>query len=139
MNFRSRELLDLAAHELPCQFQIPGICTVSPGVFCHSNEQGDGKGLGIKAHDCLAALGCVACHRWYDIGPSPRAEKREVFGRALKRTLVLLFTEGYIGVLRGHPVTQARERIERMKPLRRRKSQCTASSRQVQRTPGVLA
>lgn len=123
-NFRSRAFLDLAAWILPCQFEVPGVCSGVEGVFCHSNEGNDGKGVGIKAADCISAIGCPACHWWYDKGPASREEKREAFNRAFRKTVVLLWGMGLIGVAK--PVT-----IDRAPPPqareRNRKSRCTRS------------
>ncbi len=56
--YRNRKLLDLV-RESPCQ-----ICGAQDGtvVAAHSNQQKDGKGMGLKAHDYRIAALCFSCH-----------------------------------------------------------------------------
>lgn len=97
MNFRSRELLDLA-YQIPCQFQLAGICEGGDaGEPCHSNQPRHGKGGAIKAHDCFFASGCRSCHREIDQGKTmTRDEKREAWQWAHERTLLELFRRGLL-------------------------------------------
>ena len=37
-------------------------------VAAHSNQTRDGKGMGIKAHDCCIAYLCHSCHSLIDQG-----------------------------------------------------------------------
>lgn len=99
MNYRNRELLDLSADQT-CQFQIPGVCLGGPCVTCHSNESEHGKGVSIKAHDCFSAWGCYACHVFYDTGPASRAEKQAVFRVAMERTILAMWRQGLVGIIR---------------------------------------
>jgi hypothetical protein len=59
VNWRSKKLLE-ACRELPC-----GLCGVEDGtvVAAHSNQQKDGKGTGIKAHDFRVAALWEEAHR----------------------------------------------------------------------------
>lgn len=64
-----------AARGQECTLQIPGVCNHAPetSVLCHSNYLKDGKGMGLKAPDHMAAFGCSACHDILD-GRRPRPE-----------------------------------------------------------------
>ncbi len=74
-------------------------------VWAHSNRQEDGKGMGIKAHDCIGAWLCHKCHLWLDqgIGWDPThkyfcraSEKAEMFDRAFRKTLIELWEQGLV-------------------------------------------
>ncbi len=92
MTYRNRKLLDVA-HEAPCMFQVENVCQseVHASVPCHSNFQRHGRGFAHKSADCFAPAGCVACHSWFDTGPSPRTEKDEAFAKAQDRWILWLF------------------------------------------------
>ena len=47
----------------PCQIRIPGVCNFNPetSVLCHVRLAGV-TGVGKKAPDYLAAVGCSSCH-----------------------------------------------------------------------------
>lgn len=62
-----------AARGQDCTITLPGVCNRDPAtsVLCHSNELADGKGMGLKAPDTAAAIGCSACHDVLD-GRRPR-------------------------------------------------------------------
>lgn len=62
-----------AARGQDCTIQLQGVCNRDPAtsVLCHSNELADGKGMGLKAPDTAAAIGCSACHDVLD-GRRPR-------------------------------------------------------------------
>lgn len=62
-----------AARGQDCTIQLHGVCNRDPdtSVLCHSNELADGKGMGLKAPDTAAAIGCSACHDVLD-GRRPR-------------------------------------------------------------------
>lgn len=90
--FRSPALLKLAK-DAPCMIQIPGICTNRNVVWCHSNWQEHGKGVGLKAHDCFGAMGCEACHSAVD-QRTQRLEKddrRYYWQRGFERTILYLW------------------------------------------------
>lgn len=97
MNYRNRELLDLA-YAIPCQLNLPG-CDGGVGEPAHSNQSRHGKGGSIKAHDCFFASGCRSCHREIDQGKTmSREEKFDVWQRAYERTMLELWRRGLIGV-----------------------------------------
>ena len=62
--YRNRKLLDLARD------QRCVMCHAEDGtvVAAHSNREEHGKGMGIKAHDCMSAWLCAMCHNHYDQG-----------------------------------------------------------------------
>jgi Protein of unknown function (DUF1364) len=105
VNHRDRGLLDLARGQA-CQN-----CGTRDGtiVAAHSNAQQHGKGKSLKAHDCLHAWLCMACHDWLDgrrngLDPTGmyqpvRFERREMWERAFARTVVELWRQGLIGVI----------------------------------------
>jgi len=99
-NFRCRRLLD-AVYQLPCQFQIPGVCEGGNGEPAHSNQQRHGKGKSLKAHDCFVAAGCRSCHREVDQGMRlSRDERMNYWQSAYEKTMVLLWQRGIIEVKR---------------------------------------
>lgn len=62
-----------AARGQECTILLQGVCNRDPttSVLCHSNSLADGKGMGLKAPDTAAAIGCSACHDVLD-GRRPR-------------------------------------------------------------------
>lgn len=63
----------------------------------HRNE---GKGMGLKTHDCWTAALCFDCHREIDQGGDlTRDERREAMDRAILMTLQELARRGIVGVL----------------------------------------
>ena len=64
MNYRNKKLLEIV-RESPCQ-----CCGRKDGtiVAAHSNQQRDGKGTSIKAHDYRIAALCYRCHHELDAG-----------------------------------------------------------------------
>jgi hypothetical protein len=91
--YRNRKLLDLV-RESPCQ-----ICGVQDGtvVAAHSNQQRDGKGMGIKAHDYRIAALCFTCHADMDQGKTlSKQEKFELFDQAHRKTIGWLFEGGHL-------------------------------------------
>jgi len=94
--YRNRQLLDLV-RESPCQ-----ICGAQDGtvVASHSNQQKDGKGMGLKAHDYRIAALCFSCHADIDQGKSLNKEaRREIWDEAHRRTIGWLFEGGHLTVL----------------------------------------
>ena len=98
MNYRNRNLLDLAA-ELTCTLRIPGVCEGGRGEPAHANWPEFGKGGAMKAHDCFFASGCRACHREIDQGKRLSAEERlDIWTRAHHETMLQLWMKGLIRV-----------------------------------------
>ena len=95
MNYRSRKLLDLV-RESPCQN-----CGSKDGTVCaaHSNQQRDGKGTSIKAHDFRIAAMCHRCHFELDNGAKlTKMERLEIFEEAHRKTISWLFENGHLEV-----------------------------------------
>ena len=93
--YRNDKLLE-AVREFPCQH-----CGAQDGtvVAAHSNQQRDGKGTSIKAHDYRIAALCYRCHHELDAGIKLTKEQRqEMFEDAHRRTIGWLFDNDYIRV-----------------------------------------
>jgi hypothetical protein len=92
-----------AARGQDCTIVLPGVCNRDPAtsVLCHSNELTDGKGMGLKAPDTKAAIGCSACHDVLD-GRRPRPAwltkdmVLAAFRAGIERTHQFLRTKGLI-------------------------------------------
>lgn len=72
----------------PCYLLIPGAPAhpVESVVPCHSNQQKDGKGMGLKASDEKTVPGCAWCHHQLDQGTLlAKGERREYFDDAYRR------------------------------------------------------
>ncbi len=66
-------------------------------MAAHSNQQRDGKGTGIKAHDYRIAALCHSCHFKLDQGMAlSKDERREMWEEAHRKTIGWLFDEGYL-------------------------------------------
>ena len=95
--YRNKKLLELV-RQSPCQ-----ICGKQDGtvVAAHSNQQRDGKGMGIKAHDYRIAAMCHICHHQLDQGFLwDKAQRREVWEEAHRKTVGWLFENGLIELKR---------------------------------------
>ena len=95
MNYRSQYLLQ-KVRESACQ-----ACGVQDGtvVAAHSNQQRDGKGIGIKAHDYRIAALCRSCHFKLDQGMTlTKEERKEMWEEAHRKTIGWLFENGHIKV-----------------------------------------
>ena len=69
-------------------------------VAAHSNQQRDGKGMGIKAHDYRAAALCHECHHQIDQGSELSKEDRQiVWEMAHRKTIGWLFETGRLKVI----------------------------------------
>jgi len=91
--YRNKKLLEIVRN-FPCQ-----ICGIENGtvVAAHSNQLRDGKGRGIKAHDYRIASLCYRCHHEIDQGTLlTKAERVERWEEAHRRTIALLFEQGYL-------------------------------------------
>jgi hypothetical protein len=80
-----------AAKDQPCLIRIPGYCNhdASTSCLCHSNLAGEG-GMGMKANDIQAAIGCSGCHDVIDGRVQThftRDEIKAMFGDGVIRTL----------------------------------------------------
>lgn len=95
MNYRNRKLLDMA------EGQCCVMCGAQDGtvVAAHSNLSEHGKGMGIKAHDCMVAWLCYRCHAEYDQGRRmSREERRDFILTAICKTHQEMWIKGLIGV-----------------------------------------
>lgn len=94
MTFRS-EKLRRAVADLQCM-----VCGREGHTQAsHSNQQRDGKGMGIKAHDYRIAAICDTCHREIDQGKTlSKEERRAVWEEAHRATLGALFELGKVVV-----------------------------------------
>jgi putative nuclease YbcO-like protein len=68
-------------------------------VAAHCNDV-EFKGIGRKSHDCLVAYLCMACHDRTDgrTGGLTLTEKRAMWDRSFKRTVVRWFQQGIVKV-----------------------------------------
>lgn len=74
------------------------LCGAFGTEAAHRNE---GKGAGIKAHDCWTAALCRDCHRELDQGKTlTREQRRAELDRAIVLTLAALVLAGKVGLLR---------------------------------------
>jgi len=95
LNYRNKKLLE-TARKLPCCH-----CGREDGtvVAAHSNQLRDGKGKSIKASDYRIASLCFLCHSELDQGKNlSKQERIEMWEEAHRKTIGLLFENGYLGV-----------------------------------------
>jgi len=93
MNYRNKKLLE-AVRDFPC-----AMCGRQDGtvVAAHSNQQRDGKGTGIKAHDYRIASLCYKCHDMIDNHKDlDRHERIEAWEQAHRKTIGWLFEKEVI-------------------------------------------
>lgn len=92
--YRNKKLL-ASANGAPCQF-----CGLQDGsvVAAHSNQQRDGKGVGLKASDYRIAYLCHGCHDAVDgrRGKFNKDERREIWEIAHRSTIGYLFENGIV-------------------------------------------
>lgn len=78
-------------------------CGIEDGtvVAAHCNDQ-EFRGIGLKAHDCLVADLCFHCHDLADgrAGGLGMEERRALWDRAFKRTVVQWFARRVVGVIK---------------------------------------
>ena len=86
-----------------CMIQIPEVCRqrIETVVFCHSNEEIHGKGVGLRTFDVFGTYGCQDCHDVYDRRRAPPAgmsmtDVREYFRNGNARTVRALIEKGFI-------------------------------------------
>lgn len=96
MNWRSPKLLRIA-REAPYCFHCLAQNT-GRVVACHSNQQRDGKGMSIKAHDYRIAFMCDECHFVVDRGPASREVKQGIWEAAHRATIGWLIENGKLVV-----------------------------------------
>ena len=96
MNYRNKLLLEVV-RDAPCQ-----LCGAQDGtvVAAHSNQQRDGKGTGIKAHDYRIAALCYGCHMQLDQGSKMSKEDRvDIWEMAHRKTVGWLFENDRLKVI----------------------------------------
>lgn len=89
--YRNKRMLE-KMRELPC-----ASCGADDGtvVAAHSNQQRDGKGMGIKAHDYRVAAMCFVCHQELDQGKNwTKEERAAIWEEAHRKTIGWLFERG---------------------------------------------
>lgn len=131
MNYRSRQLLDLA-YELECTLRIPGCCTGGTGEPAHANQAIWGKGGAMKAHDFAFASACRACHMELDQGKNYSEESRQFFWlRGHVETMRQLWGRGLLKVNAQPRMVicigngPAHSLVDERAAKRERKSRCT--------------
>jgi hypothetical protein len=66
-------------------------------VAAHSNQQRDGKAMGLKAHDYRIAALCYTCHADIDQGKTlSKQEKFNKWDEAHRATIGWLFERGHL-------------------------------------------
>lgn len=81
-----------AVASLPCQR-----CGKHGVQVAHSNQQRDGKGMGIKSHPWRVAALCPECHVAIDSGATlTKQERRDAFDEAHRATIGELFARGLV-------------------------------------------
>jgi hypothetical protein len=93
--YRNKKLLELV-RQCPCQ-----ICGAQDGtvVAAHSNQQRDGKGMGLKSHDYRIAALCFTCHADIDQGKTlNKQEKFDKWDEAHRGTIGWLFERGHLNL-----------------------------------------
>ena len=96
MNYRNKPLLEVVRYA-PCQ-----LCGAQDGtvVAAHSNQQRDGKGTGIKAHDYRIAALCFGCHMQLDQGSKMSKEDRvDIWEMSHRKTVGWLFENDRLKVI----------------------------------------
>lgn len=88
------------ANGAPCLIRVPGVCNHDPAttVLCHVRMSGI-SGMGLKAPDLIAALGCSRCHDFVDgrSNPANTAEyRRTLLLEGMARTVYYWIEKGII-------------------------------------------
>ena len=86
MIYRNKKLLALANEAPHCM--NCGTYNAGQVVACHSNQQRDGKGTGIKASDAAIAFLCGQCHFQVDGGTMlSRSQRVDLWESAHRKTM----------------------------------------------------
>ncbi|WP_241744794.1 hypothetical protein [Morganella morganii] len=89
--FRSKKWLQ-AVSEIDC-------CVLCGRYGVQAAHRNEGKGMGIKADDCLTAALCEECHYRIDNGRDmTREERRSEMDKAIVLTIRKLANEGRLSV-----------------------------------------
>ena len=89
-------LFSQIARRLPCRWPAEHVCS-GDHMWCHSNHQADGKGMGLKASDACGMVACKNAHDEYDQGRRFSYEqKAEYFARASLDSLVDMIEGGWL-------------------------------------------
>lgn len=87
----------LYGHVASLSCQRPGCGISGRTQVTHSNQQRDGKGMGIKVYPWRVAALCAECHQEIDHGNAlSKAERRELWDEAHRKTIGQLFELGLI-------------------------------------------
>lgn len=102
MTLRSKKILAHARGQ-NCSLRLDG-CNHNPEtvVFCHLNLGAAGKGMSVKAHDCLGFFGCTSCHTAYDSQQGRSGLSADVL-RAVCETWAILIRDGIIVIPEDKP------------------------------------
>jgi hypothetical protein len=95
LNYRNKKLLE-AVRDFPC-----AMCGRQDGTVCaaHSNQQRDGKGTAIKAHDYRIASLCYTCHDMIDNHKElDKQERVDAWESAHRKTIGWLFEREIIKI-----------------------------------------
>ncbi len=95
LNYRNKKLLE-AVRDFPC-----AMCGRQDGTVCasHYNQQRDGKGTGIKAHDYRIASLCYTCHDMIDNHKElDKQERVDAWESAHRKTIGWLFEKEIIKI-----------------------------------------
>ena len=91
MSYKSKKLRN-SARLAPCLLRSPDCnCNIETTVLCHDNSISSGKGMGVKAHDYFAFLGCSDCH-------FNENKYKELIPFAIKDTWLFWIRRGYLQV-----------------------------------------
>ena len=93
MNYRSPKILRAAADSPRCFACLRG--NDGTVVAAHSNQQRDGKGMGVKAHDYRVAFVCSECHTDIDHAKD-RELSQQLWEAAHRKTIGWLFESGTV-------------------------------------------
>lgn len=99
--YRNKKITESARGE-SCTLHFEGCKNeIDTVVFCHSPFEEDGSGGSQKSDDIFGCYGCFYCHdildcRRYINGGIMTVDRRDIFHRAMKRTLRRLIDKGIL-------------------------------------------